>query len=77
MLCCCGRDWTDEEDKLLQEAVALYGESSWQIVADHVGDRTGQQCLFRWTKSVDPRLKKGKWSAEENKVTLKLCALIN
>ena len=66
------RDWTNEEDKLLQEAVAVYGESSWQLVAEYVGERTGQQCLFRWTKSIDPRLKKGKWSAKEDKVAFPL-----
>jgi myb proto-oncogene protein len=62
------KDWTKEEDKLLREAVAVYGESSWQLVAEYVGERTGQQCLFRWTKSIDPRLKKGRWSAKEDKV---------
>lgn len=61
------KDWTKEEDKLLREAVAVYGESSWQLVAEYVGERTGQQCLFRWTKSIDPRLKKGRWSAKEDK----------
>ncbi|KAL9642120.1 hypothetical protein ABK040_007125 [Willaertia magna] len=59
--------WTKEEDMKLIEAVKLYGEKNWQQIASHLEGRTGQQCLHRWLKTLDPKIKKGKWTVEEDK----------
>lgn len=40
--------WTEAEDKLLLEAVALYGSHKWSLIASHVPDRTPVQCSTRW-----------------------------
>jgi hypothetical protein len=62
--------WSVEEDGILREAVKKYGESNWQTVANMLEGRTGQQCLHRWTKTVNPVIKRGRWSAEEDKMLL-------
>lgn len=60
--------WSKEEDKLLRESIAKYGEKSWKLVAENVPGRTYIQCLQRWKKALKPGLKKGHWSPEEDEV---------
>jgi hypothetical protein len=59
--------WTEEEDKILTAAVEYYGEKNWQQVAQSLSGRAGQQCLHRWMKTLNPKIKKGRWSIEEDK----------
>jgi myb proto-oncogene protein len=37
-------------------------------IASVMPGRTGQQCLHRWTKNLNPNIRKGKWLPEEDKV---------
>jgi myb proto-oncogene protein len=60
--------WTAEEDELLRQRIAEFGESNWIQVASKMKYRTDQQCLHRWLKSVDPSLVHGKWSKEDDLV---------
>ncbi|KAJ1970095.1 hypothetical protein IWQ62_000201 [Dispira parvispora] len=64
------RKWTPEEDELLREAVQIYGEKNWQQIAYVMESRTGQQCLHRWTKSVNPVIRRGRWAPEEDEALL-------
>jgi len=59
--------WTAEEDKKLMDAVKLFGEKSWQQIANQLEERTGQQCLHRWMKTLNPAIKRGRWSTDEDK----------
>lgn len=59
--------WTDAENKILVEAVKRFGEKSWQQVASCLEGRTGQQCLHRWMKTLNPNIKRGKWTVAEDK----------
>ena len=59
--------WLPEEDKLLTEAVGMYGTKNWSQVADHVRSRTAHQCYIRWTRSLNPDIKKRSFSGEEDK----------
>jgi len=43
--------WSEEEDRILREAVRRFGEKNWQQVANCLEGRTGQQCLHRWQKN--------------------------
>lgn len=36
-------------------------------VADHVG-RNFNQCITRWTNTLDPAIKKGKWTPQEDAI---------
>lgn len=66
--------WSAQEDTLLRNAIAKYGEKSWKLVAQEVPGRTYIQCLQRWKKALKPGLRKGHWSEEEDE---KLLELIN
>ncbi|KAL6074235.1 Transcription factor MYB3R-1 [Balamuthia mandrillaris] len=58
--------WTEEENKTLVEAVKRYGEKNWQQVANCLEGRTGQQCLHRWQKTLNPEIRRGRWTAHED-----------
>ncbi|KAF0427349.1 putative myb transcription factor [Gigaspora margarita] len=60
------RKWSKEEDDILIRAVDLYGEKNWQQVAHCLDNRTGQQCLHRWTKTLNPAIRRGRWKKEED-----------
>lgn len=60
--------WTKAEDKKLKDAVKVYGNCNWQQVASILKGRTGQQCLHRWSKTLNPSIKRQKWTEEERKL---------
>ena len=60
--------WSAEEDDRLRRAVAKFGLSRWTTVSRCLEGRTGQQCLHRWEKAIDPKIKRGRWSAEEDEM---------
>eukprot|EP00924_Labyrinthula_sp_SR-Ha-C_P001692 snap_masked-scaffold_18-processed-gene-6.56-mRNA-1 protein AED:0.15 eAED:0.15 QI:62/0.5/0.33/1/0.5/0.33/3/0/441 len=66
------RLWTEEEDELLRAAVQEYGERQWKKIAERIPGRNHTQALQRWSKVLAPGLKKGQWSAEEDKLLLSL-----
>ncbi|KAH9062119.1 hypothetical protein EDB87DRAFT_1609423 [Lactarius vividus] len=59
-------NWTAEEDAQLRQAVDLYGHA-WVEVASVVPGRNNEQCRDRWTERLNPKVPRGKWSAEEDK----------
>jgi myb proto-oncogene protein len=69
-VCANRRKWTKQEDKELVEAVRLYGNKNWQQVAHCLKDRTGQQCLHRWQKTLSPDIRRGRWISVEDMVRL-------
>ncbi len=62
------RKWTPEEDEKLKEMVHKHGDRNWQTVALAFEGRTDQQCLHRWTKSLNPAIHSGRWDREEDMV---------
>ncbi|OUS48033.1 hypothetical protein BE221DRAFT_45874, partial [Ostreococcus tauri] len=66
--------WTPEEDETvlcwaLRVAVSAYsgGERiKWSLVQEHVPTRTDVQCRERWTGVLDPSIKTGAWTKEED-----------
>ncbi|RIA96913.1 hypothetical protein C1645_707567 [Glomus cerebriforme] len=60
--------WTADEDNLLRLAVQLYGDRSerWTKIAACVPGRTNKMCRKRWFHSLDPNLRKGPWTEEED-----------
>lgn len=47
-----------------------YKHLSWLEIASYFQDRTHIQCMHRWQKVLQPGLKKGKWSEEEDKILI-------
>ncbi|KAJ3080948.1 Myb-like DNA-binding domain protein, partial [Quaeritorhiza haematococci] len=60
-------NWTSSEDKLLNAEIQKLGAWNWQALAEVVPGRTGKQCYMRWTRLLDPDIKKGRWTAEEDR----------
>ena len=66
------RLWSNEDDALLRNAIQLHGEQSWTFISKTYfkGERSSSQCKSRWQKCIDPRIKKGKWSEEEDRILI-------
>lgn len=58
--------WTPEEDDLLVNWVQRVGHKRWAQCAATIFGRTGKQCRERWYNNLDPNVKKGDWTAEED-----------
>jgi len=68
--------WTKEEDELLRKLV-LEGNimqenkpTKWSMISTHMTNRTSKQCRERWINHLNPRVRKGEWSASEEEVFL-------
>jgi hypothetical protein len=63
--------WTPEEDSRLQALVELQGEApNWSLVSKQMRVRSGKQCRERWICHLDPQIRKGPWSAEEEETLI-------
>ncbi|MCO5612253.1 hypothetical protein L7F22_066517 [Adiantum nelumboides] len=69
--------WTAEEDALLTAYVNQYGQCNWNTVQKYSGvARCGKSCRLRWTNHLQPNLKKGRLSPEEERLIIEQHALI-
>lgn len=66
--------WTKVEDKLLAKVVGRYGPANWDILAKYIKSRTGKQCRERYHNILDPNVRKGNWSDEEDVCILSMHA---
>jgi myb proto-oncogene protein len=53
-----GKEWTEDEDKTLKDAVPThgvqtYGDTDWAVIAALVPGRTKKSCWHRWKKLMD------------------------
>ena len=62
--------WTDQEDQILKDSVSRLGVKSWILVAANLPNRSASQCLQRWNFTLSPKIKKGRWSKEEDAALL-------
>ncbi|NXC88314.1 SNPC4 protein, partial [Cercotrichas coryphoeus] len=63
------KEWTKEEDQMLLELVQEMRVGShipYKKIAYYMEGRDSAQLIYRWTKSVDPSLRKGAWTPEED-----------
>uniref|UniRef100_A0A8C3V7X9 snRNA-activating protein complex subunit 4 n=1 Tax=Catharus ustulatus TaxID=91951 RepID=A0A8C3V7X9_CATUS len=63
------KEWTKDEDQMLLELVQemrVGNHIPYKKIAYYMEGRDSAQLIYRWTKSVDPSLKKGAWTAEED-----------
>ena len=59
--------FTEEEDKIIIECMRE-GNLTWMQIAERIPGRIGKQCRERWTNHLDPNLKKGGWTHEEDTI---------
>ncbi|NXH34288.1 SNPC4 protein, partial [Myiagra hebetior] len=63
------KEWTKDEDQMLLELVQEMRVGShipYKKIAYYMEGRDSAQLIYRWTKNVDPSLKKGPWTPEED-----------
>ncbi|EAR91055.3 Myb-like DNA-binding domain protein (macronuclear) [Tetrahymena thermophila SB210] len=73
--------WTEEEDQKLKEIIQKKGTNSnkWNEIAKDLYNssasktfRKGKQCRERWNNHLDPDMKRGQWTDEEDLHLLQL-----
>jgi hypothetical protein len=58
--------WTKAEDGVLLDLVQQRGKD-WGFIAAHLPQRTTTQIASRWEKCLDPNLRKGQFTADEDR----------
>ncbi|CAN6345045.1 unnamed protein product [Urochloa humidicola] len=67
--------WTEEEDAQLVRFVRLFGERRWDFLAKVSGlRRTGKSCRLRWVNYLHPDLRRGRITADEERLIVELHA---
>jgi len=64
--------WSVEEDDRLIVWVQEKGPLKWAQCAHLIPGRSGKQCRERWFNNLNPNVKKGEWSPEEDDMIFKL-----
>lgn len=75
-----GSDWSKAEEEFLVGYVAANGIRSWTNAAKHINYyfhnnqavRIGRHCREKWHNYLNPELKKGEWTAQEDHLLLTL-----
>lgn len=68
------RTWTKKEDETILRLVREQGASNWAQIAKGLTCRTGKQCRERYHNHLQPHVKKGEWTEEEDRLILELQA---
>ena len=58
--------WTKQQDQILKNHVEKHGEKDWAAIANVIPGRIAKQCRERWIYHLDPKVKKNKWTREED-----------
>jgi hypothetical protein len=60
------KKWTNNEDQILKKAILYYGPKNWQQISYCLEGRNNSQAFHRWMKGINPKIKRSKWSFEED-----------
>lgn len=58
--------WTIQEDRKLISWVKKFGPKKWSQCSDYIKGRSDKQCRERWFNCLNPKVKKGNWTPEED-----------
>lgn len=64
--------WTKNEDAMLISLVNVHGPRNWTSLASQMPSRSGKQCRERWLNHLNPDIKKGAWTADEDEMLVDL-----
>ncbi|XP_071731070.1 transcription factor MYB30-like [Rutidosis leptorrhynchoides] len=69
--------WTPEEDIMLVTYVQQHGPGNWRQVPTNTGlRRCSKSCRLRWTNYLRPGIRRGDFTADEEKMIIQLQALL-
>lgn len=60
------KKWSANEDQILKKAILYYGPRNWQQISYCLEGRNNSQCFHRWMKGINPKIKRTKWTLEED-----------
>ena len=63
--------WDQQEDIKLKQWVKENGPYNWTKCAEFMENRTAKQCREHWKNTIDEKLIKGQWTAEEDLLIMK------
>jgi hypothetical protein len=72
-MCAAKRKWAKEEDAVLTDLVQSHGKQ-WGFIATRLPQRTASQVAARWEKCLDPAIRKGAFTAEEDRLVISFVA---
>ncbi|KAL4449321.1 hypothetical protein ABPG74_015703 [Tetrahymena malaccensis] len=58
--------WSFDEDNKLLDWVKANGPQKWSLCSETIPGRSGKQCRERWFNNLNPNVKKGNWTADED-----------
>lgn len=58
--------WLPDEDSKLTEWIFKFGAKNWSQCGRYLKGRSGKQCRERWHNVINPNLKKGEWTLDED-----------
>ena len=61
--------WTKQEDQTIVACIKA-GITKWCEIAEQIPGRLGKQCRERWFNQLDPSIKKGGWTKEEDRILM-------
>ena len=62
--------WSTQEDNKLRQLVFVFGDNNWKNLAKNMEGRNSRQCRERWQYYLNPHLKIGNWTKEEDELIL-------
>ncbi|XP_072995043.1 myb-related protein 308-like [Typha latifolia] len=69
--------WSPEEDEKLIRYIKNHGYGSWSEVPEKAGlQRCGKSCRLRWINYLRPDIRRGRFTAEEEKLIISLHAVV-
>ncbi|KAK2993231.1 hypothetical protein RJ640_002443, partial [Escallonia rubra] len=65
--------WSEEEDEKLRAYIQRYGHWNWRQLPKFAGlSRCGKSCRLRWKNYLQPNVKRGNYSKQEEELIFKL-----
>eukprot|EP00730_Choanoeca_flexa_P004026 TRINITY_DN11578_c0_g1_i4.p1 TRINITY_DN11578_c0_g1~~TRINITY_DN11578_c0_g1_i4.p1 ORF type:complete len:802 (+),score=186.44 TRINITY_DN11578_c0_g1_i4:100-2505(+) len=58
--------WSKDDDARLLAVMKHVPDKDWMLASQQMKDRTAAQIMHRWSKSIDPSIRRCKWTREED-----------
>ena len=63
--------WSKVEDATIRLWVLAHGAQNWAaLAAEYLPGRLDKQCRERWYNQLDPAIRRGAWTGEENQIIM-------